>query len=297
MTPTGPSKRTKISAAVGYALCSTVITIVNRIVLYTWGFPSASVLALSQLVCATCALWALRAANVVSFATPTLREAFPLPLLHLGNAVTGLAGTGRLSIPTFTALRRGNVVMTMALEYALLDYRYSRSTLASAALVVAGGVTVAAFDLHFDLAGYAIVLGNDVATSLSGVVAKRKAFVGALGLTFVDSLVAAPMLAVYIMIVDPEAVRLSTAFPHWSDVRFCAVFTLSSLLGAVLQLATLHCTRVNSALTTVVVGILKNVVVAYVGMLPSLGYAFDVANFLGVNVSMVGGCLYAYSQL
>ncbi len=53
------------------------------------------------------------------------------------------------------------------------------------------------------------------------------------------------------------------------------------------------CTSVNSALTTTVVGCLKNLVVAYVGILVGGDYIFSWLNFTGITVSVTGALLYS----
>lgn len=68
-------------------------------------------------------------------------------------------------------------------------------------------------------------------------------------------------------------------------------------MGTVLQFSIFLCTKLNSALTTVITGVVKNVMTSYVGMIfPSLGYVFTWNNFVGINISMIGGLLFSYVQ-
>jgi solute carrier family 35 protein len=78
-------------------------------------------------------------------------------------------------------------------------------------------------------------------------------------------------------------------------------------MGAVLNYAIFLCTSVNSPLTTTVVGCLKNISTAYIAMLGfgtalRLGslshraggdYVFSWPNFIGLNIAMSGGLVYA----
>jgi hypothetical protein len=47
-------------------------------------------------------------------------------------------------------------------------------------------------------------------------------------------------------------------FPSWKDPSFVLTFFLAAVMGSLLNYATFLCTHHNSALTTTVVGCLKN---------------------------------------
>jgi solute carrier family 35 len=110
---------------------------------------------------------------------------------------------------------------------------------------------------------------------------------------YYNTLLSIPLLALY-MLTDPARhVAPVLAFAHWSDPMFIFFFTLSALLGFAINWATYWCTHVNSALTTTVVGCLKNILSTYVGMVLGGDYIYSLANFMGLNVSVLGSVVYA----
>jgi hypothetical protein len=83
-------------------------------------------------------------------------------------------------------------------------------------------------------------------------------------------------------------------YPYWDHVDFWVIFLTASLLGSILNYAIFLCTTHNSALTTAVIGCLKNVLTAYAGMLLFSDYSFNWLNFIGVNISIAGSLYYTY---
>jgi len=286
-----PSRSVRIFATLFYAAASILIMMVNKVALYVWGFPSVATLALAQFIFSVISLQVLKAFGVINFPNSSiagLRAVFPLPLLHVGNAVSGLSGTKALSIPMFTVLRRTNMIMTMALEMWLLDSHYSVKLKLSILVMLLGSVLATLLDMQFDLLGYSATMLNNAFTSVGGVMTKLKlnkvaadddttkaALSSMWGLMYMNSLIGTPLLFTVLVLAYPETLLEAYHYEHWTDARFVGLFLLSSAMGTVLQFSIFFCTKVNSALTTVVTGVLKNVLTSYVGMLDTrLGYAF-----------------------
>lgn len=236
------------------------------------------------------------------------RSIAPISLFYFGNVLAGLGGTASLNLPMFTVLRRFSIAMTMLGEYYVLRKKPSGEVVLSVAAMVLGALVAAASDLSFDLVGYCMVLANDVFTALSGVYMKKAtssqsaATSNKLGVLFYNSLFSAMALLVYLSLLSLQqsnagqrtVVQEIMAFEGWADPGFVYCFLSAALMGSVLNYSIVLCTAHNSALTTAVIGCLKNVLVTYYGILFMAGYVFNMLNFVGLNVSIVGSLYYTY---
>lgn len=86
----------------------------------------------------------------------------------------------------------------------------------------------------------------------------------------------------------------AVTFEGWVEAAFIMCFLVSCFMGFVLMYSIVLCSYYNSALTTTVVGALKNVAVAYIGIFVGGDYMFSWTNFLGLSICMAGGLMYSY---
>ena len=162
-------------------------------------------------------------------------------------------------------------------------------------IIKKGALVAALGDLSFNLIGYIVIFFNDLFTALNGVLLKRTSDEykkSKMTVLYLNSLLSAIGVAIVITLVPGEVDRVKN-FELWSNSNFVTYLVFASLLGSVLNLAIFLCTSTNSALTTTVVGCLKNVLTSYLGMFIGGDYIFSWLSFLGINISIAGSLVYA----
>jgi len=291
----------KITSAFLFGFFSLAIMMVNKVVLTVYKFPSFHFVALMQFI-VTCLVYGAQVKmGTLSFpplSRQTVKDIFPLPLLFFGNTVSGLGGTKLMSLPMFVLFRRFTIPLTLLLEFVMLSRRASCLVVLSVGLMFGGAVVGAFGDPNPNHVGYYLVLLNDVFTASTGILMRRKMDekerYGTAGIMFYNALFSIPFACI-LLAYDSKATSQLMEYPNWTNPMFLLLFFLSSVMGFLLNWAMFTCTRLNSPLSTNVVGCLKNVFSSYIGMFIS-DYVFTIANFAGLNVSVLGTIFYSYAE-
>ncbi|XP_032490206.1 UDP-N-acetylglucosamine/UDP-glucose/GDP-mannose transporter isoform X5 [Phocoena sinus] len=172
-----PSRAAKLLSALFYGTCSFLLVLVNKALLTTYRFPSPVVLGIGQMTVTIMILYVSKLSKLIHFPDFDKKipiKLFPLPLLYIGNHISGLSSTSKLSLPMFTVLRKFTIPLTLLLETIVLGKQYSLNIIVSVFAIILGAFIAAGSDLAFNLEGYIFVFLNDIFTAANGVYTKQK---------------------------------------------------------------------------------------------------------------------------
>ncbi|NWT31647.1 S35D2 protein, partial [Cardinalis cardinalis] len=167
----------RVLSALFYGTCSFLTVLVNKALLSAYSFPSPMFLGIGQMAATILILYVSKLNKIVHF--PDFDKSipvklFPLPLIYVGNHLSGLSSTSKLSLPMFTVLRKFTIPLTLLLEIIILGKRYPLNIIVSVFAIILGAFIAAGSDLSFNLEGYIFVFLNDIFTAANGVYTKQK---------------------------------------------------------------------------------------------------------------------------
>lgn len=291
----------RIGSIIFYAVASFFIVIINKMILTGFNFPSFQFVGLCQMLATVVILYFGKKLGLIDYPhynSSIPRKIFPLPLIYMGDIFFGLAGTKALNMSMFSVLRRFSFFITMIIEYYILGVKARISVQITVYMMISGAIIAAFGDLAFNLEGYVYILLYDLFSATYVVYIKYKLDSGELnkyGILYYNALfMTAPMFLYTYLKEDIHAVL---NFPNWGHPIFALYFALSCVMGFVLMFSVILCTHYNSALTTTIVGAMKNILVTYSGPILEGNYIFSWANFVGLNLSVVGGLVYTWITL
>lgn len=113
---------------------------------------------------------------------------------------------------------------------------------------------------------------------------------GPLTAQYIIALVASPVLLVC-SLVSMDAINMWT-YEGWKNPLITGIFCISVTIGCAMNFTTLHCTYINSAVTTSFVGVVKSIATITVGMLAFSDVEPTKLFIAGVVVNTIGSIIY-----
>ncbi|CAL8102358.1 unnamed protein product [Calicophoron daubneyi] len=285
-----------ILAATTYMVCSIGIMFTNKLVLTSYQFPSFLTLGLVQTLFTFLLIRIFFSSELNKTDRPDVfRKVFPLSVCYATDIVMGIAGTGSINLPMFSALRRLSNMFIMIGEYIFLGIVRTCAIYTCVVVMVLGAGVAAVGDITFDALGYTYIFINNFSTAGKALLTKsrlRDQGFSSLELLYYNSGFMVPFLAVLVFVrTDFNAL---IQFREWTNPLFLLYFIFSCCSAVLLNYSLLQCTHYTSALTTSVIGVIKNIVVTYAGMFVGGDYRYTHTNFIGFTLGVLGAILYIY---
>lgn len=245
-------------------------------------------------LCFTVFLKAVKYVDYPDFNIRTFFRMCPLSICFVGNIVLGLISTKVVSVPVMTTLRRLTALVIIPMEYFILGKLPTMYKVVPVLIMLLGALITGAGDLYFAPLGYAVVVLNDFATA-GYLVFTNKAGnddLGKFGTIFYNTLISCPLL--FILCVIFGDFYYVYDFEYLRDPFFQLCFMGSAMLAFLVNLTTVWCTQVNSALTTSVTGQTKNILTTILGMILFHDFKPTLLANLGIFISITGSVFFAY---
>lgn len=117
---------------------------------------------------------------------------------------------------------------------------------------------------------------------------------GPLTAQYVIAVSATPLLVVC-SFASTDSIHAWT-FPGWKDPAMVCIFVACILIGCAMNFTTLHCTYINSAVTTSFVGVVKSIATITVGMVAFSDVEPTSLFIAGVVVNTLGSIIYCVAK-
>ncbi|XP_062952210.1 solute carrier family 35 member D3 [Cynocephalus volans] len=203
-----------------------------------------------------------------------------------------------LSLPMYVVFKRCLPLVTMLIGVLVLkNGAPSPGVLAAVLITTCGAALAGAGDLTGDPMGYVTgVLAVLVHAAYLVLIQKASADTehGPLTAQYVIAVSATPLLVVC-SFASTDSIH-AWAFPGWKDPAMVCIFVACILIGCAMNFTTLHCTYINSAVTTSFVGVVKSIATITVGMVAFSDVEPTSLFIAGVVVNTLGSIIYCVAK-
>uniref|UniRef100_A0A672GFF2 Solute carrier family 35 member D3 n=1 Tax=Salarias fasciatus TaxID=181472 RepID=A0A672GFF2_SALFA len=285
-----------ISVAVAHGVFSGSLNILLKFLITSYHFGFLTLIQFLTSSTAALTLETLRRlgkVNIPPFSVQLSKFASVCVLSTLQSTLTLWSLRG-LSLPMYVVFKRCLPLFTLSIGVCVLRNGVPSIGVVVAVLITTGGAALAgAGDLTGDPFGYVTgVLAVIIHASYLVLIQKTShdSEYGPLTAQYAIAIMATPVLFVC-SIISLDAVHM-WSYEGWKDPHITVIFVLCIFIGCAMNFTTLHCTYINSAVTTSFVGVVKSIATITVGMLAFSDVAPTGLFIGGVVVNTVGSITY-----
>ncbi|XP_061479940.1 solute carrier family 35 member D3 [Rhineura floridana] len=203
-----------------------------------------------------------------------------------------------LSLPMYVVFKRCLPLVTLLIGVLVLKNGIpSIGVLVAVLITTCGAALAGAGDLTGDPIGYVTgVLAVLVHAAYLVLIQKTSADsdYGPLTAQYAIAVSATPFLII-LSFASMDAINV-WSFPEWKDPAMTCIFIACVMIGCAMNFTTLHCTYINSAVTTSFVGVVKSIATITVGMVAFSDVEPTKLFIAGVVVNTVGSVIYCVAK-
>ncbi|XP_028997730.1 solute carrier family 35 member D3 [Betta splendens] len=286
-----------ISVAVAHGVFSGSLNILLKFLITNYHFGFLTLIQFMTSSTAALTLEVLRRLGKVDippFSVQLSKEFASVCILSTLQSTLTLWSLRGLSLPMYVVFKRCLPLFTLSIGVCVLRNGLPSVGVVVAVLITTGGAALAgAGDLTGDPFGYVTgVLAVIIHASYLVLIQKTSldSEYGPLTAQYAIAIMASPVLLVC-SVISMDAVNM-WSYDGWRDPHISVIFTFCIFIGCAMNFTTLHCTYINSAVTTSFVGVVKSIATITVGMLAFSDVAPTQLFIGGVVVNTVGSITY-----
>ncbi|XP_072512690.1 solute carrier family 35 member D3 [Salminus brasiliensis] len=286
-----------ISVAIAHGVFSGSLNILLKFLITTYHFTYLTLIQCMTSTTAALTLETLRRLGKVDIPPFSLHLAkvfASVCVLSTLQSTLTLWSLRGLSLPMYVVFKRCLPLVTLGIGVCVLRNGTPSVGVVVAVLITTGGAALAgAGDLTGDPFGYVTgILAVIIHASYLVLIQKTGADseYGPLTAQYTIAIVASPVLLVC-SFVSMDAIDMWT-FEGWKNPFITGIFCSCIFIGCAMNFTTLHCTYINSAVTTSFVGVVKSIATITVGMLAFSDVEPTKLFIAGVVVNTIGSITY-----
>ncbi|XP_074472758.1 solute carrier family 35 member D3 [Sebastes fasciatus] len=286
-----------IGVAVAHGVFSGSLNILLKFLISNYHFNFLTLIQLLTSSTAALTLEVLRRLGKVTvppFSLQLSKEFGPVCILSTLQSTLTLWSLRGLSLPMYVVFKRCLPLFTLSIGVCVLRNGVPSIGVVIAVIITTSGAALAgAGDLTGDPFGYITgVLAVIIHASYLVLIQKTShdSEYGPLTAQYAIAIMASPVLLVC-SLISMDTIHM-WSYDGWKDPHITVIFLCCVFIGCAMNFTTLHCTYINSAVTTSFVGVVKSIATITVGMLAFSNVAPTRLFIGGVVVNTVGSIIY-----